>query len=278
MPSKDSGLVARSVREALGMLVSPQMYAQLVARALASAGLSAIPEQGREVGNWIRGPLAREIENAVGSDAAEMVTEQLAPVIAHSAASEKVVAPRASVNPRPAPFTSELPTGVVAAGGRRQELSTTRHELTPEQLAKMNEAGHTARPGALALEERELTRVLFASSARAQLEPLQGYLDGTAEVALITDLVGLLDALDDKSLVDPIVLLDCQKPSVHVSSIAAIGEDMPVGTTIVLWGIGDDAWNQLDRDRTANCRWVRCSHEATTGDVGSLVSMLIRQH
>jgi hypothetical protein len=293
MATRDGGLVARSVREALDTLVSPQMYAQLIQRALASAGLSEVPEQGRAVGSWIQNSLLPELEAAVGSDAAELVAEQLAPVIAHAASvemrqvearpSDKARArsqpPRMSSRPvQRNAFGSEIPTGVVSAPApRRDYAETARTQLTPEQLAKMNAAGHTTRPAAFDPNARELRRVLVASSARGEIEALSGYLYGTANVAPVADLVSLLDVLDDKTLSDPIVLVDCQRPTVHVTSIAAIGEDMPVGTTIVLWGVSDDTWNQLDRERVPGCRWLRCSHEATTGDVGSLVSMLIRR-
>jgi hypothetical protein len=348
MASKDGGLVARSVREALGTLVSPQLYTQLVARALSSAHLSEIPEQGRGVAHWIQGPLLREVEAAVGADAAELVGQQLAPVIAYASAeptkpsherspptseprpdseraaasklgtdraavrsapyvrvasdraqaragdraNERAPSDRAPQGPRgssgsersaPAerttrnPFASETPTGVAPAPTRRQTAETARSQPTPEQLARMNQAGHTARPAAPDASAGELRRVLVASSARAAVDSLQGYLRDTASVAEVSDLVGLLDALDDRTLRDPIVLLDCQRPTVHVTSIAAIGEDLPVGTTIVLWGVSDDTWSQLDRDRVPSCRWVRCSHEATPGDLGALVSMLIRQ-
>jgi hypothetical protein len=321
MATKDGGLVARSVREALGTLVSPQMYTQLVARALSSAHLSEIPEQGRAVAHWIQGALMREIESMVGADAAELVAQQLAPVIAHAAGggmrqslptansgsdraeskkgSDRAAARRAPyvrvaserAQPKPSsdraavpsaasarnPFASDVPTGVAQAPKRRESAETARTQLTPEQLTAMNQAGHTTRPAAPDPEDGELRRVLVASNARAAVDSLQGYLYGAASVAPVADLVGLLDALDDKTLRDPIVLLDCQRPTVHVTSIAAIGEDLPAGTTIVLWGVSDDTWNQLDRERVPSCSWVRCSHEATPGDVGALVSMLISQ-
>lgn len=289
---KDGGLVARSVREALGTLVSPQMYSQLVTRALQLAGLSEIPEQGRAVGSWIQGELVREIENTVGADAVELVLEQLAPVIAHANASDKAAArksdpvvrksDRSTREPSNASkhnaFASEHPTGVISGPKpttQNDYTKTARLKLTREQLDELrnHDAGHTVRPN----PPSELRRVLVASSARGEIEALQGYLLGTASVATVADLVGLLDALDDKTMVDPIVLLDCQRPTVHVTSIAAIGEDLPAGTTVVLWGASEDTWKQVDRDRTPNCKWVRCSHEATTGDVGSLCSMLIRQ-
>jgi hypothetical protein len=71
------------------------------------------------------------------------------------------------------------------------------------------------------------------------------------------------------------VLIDCHSPTVHISSVSAIGEDLPRGTTVVLWGVDDNTWQSIDRDRSPACRWVRCSSEATSDDVGSLCSMLL---
>lgn len=381
MASKDGGLVAHSVREALGTLVSPQVYAQLVARALASDHLSEIPEQGHAVAQWIQGALLREVEHSVGPDAADLVAKQLAPVVLHavthaaagpppaaSRGSDRVtsrdpISDRASVrsapyvrvasdrvgarvgsdrakqrgpsdraeprsasdratkpspsdranqrppsdraNQRPpsdraarrapsdranqrsgditsrparGPFSSEIPTGLVSAPPPRQSAATARTQLTPQQVAAMNQAGHTTRPAAPDPQDHELRRVLIASNTRPAVDALHGYLHGVAKVIKVADLVGLLDVLDDKSLHDPIVLIDCQRPTVHVTSVAAIGEDLPSGTTILLWGVSEDTWRQLDRDRVPSCRWVRCSHEATPGDIGSLISMLLSQH
>jgi hypothetical protein len=123
--------------------------------------------------------------------------------------------------------------------------------------------------------DKAMPYVLTATADATDLESLRRYLAKTAQVVHIPDLVGLLDALEGNQLVEPIVLIDCQRPTVHVTSVAAIGEDLPRGTTVVLWGADDPTWAQLDRDRTPACRWVRCSREATTDDVGSLCSMLL---
>jgi hypothetical protein len=120
-----------------------------------------------------------------------------------------------------------------------------------------------------------LPQVLTATNDQQDLAALRRYLSGTAKVTHIPDLVGLLDALGEPGLLEPIVLIDCQRPSVHITSVAAIGEDLPRGTTVVLWGADDNVWQQIDRERSPSCRWVRCSREATTDDVGSLCSMLL---
>jgi hypothetical protein len=280
---KEGGLVARAVREALGTLVSPQLASQLVARALTGARLPAIPESGLAIATFIEGALRREIETSVGSDAAELVAAQLAPIVAHAGASSTVAA-----SPGRTSFTSERPTGVmpsqVTAPARRQDLArTARVRLTAEQMNQLKrppEDGRTARPLPSTGESPNaladaLPRVLAACAEPRAVEALRNFLTGTATVTKIADLVGLLDALEEPGLSKPIVLLDCRRPTVHVSSVAAIGEDLPKGTAVVLWGASDAVWRDLDRDRVASCRWVRCSQEATTEDLGSLCSMLI---
>jgi hypothetical protein len=304
---KEGGLIARAVREALGTLVSPGMYAQLVQRALDASALSEIPEQGRAVADWIAGPLLREVESAVGVDAAELVSAQLAPIVAHAS----VPAAKAAEGARRNPFGSEQPTGVAAApktgrtalsgaradsglapanarAGRelRSDLArTARIKLSPEQLAKLqrpsdSDQGHTARPlpqDPTSEHASAQPRLLLgASSDTAALAGLAQHLGASASVIAIGDLVGLLDALEEPGVVEPIVLLDCRRPTVHVTSIAAIGEDLPRGTSIVLWGASDDAWRELDRDRLPNVRWVRCSQEATPADVAALCAMVLR--
>ena len=305
---KDGGLVARAVREAVGTLVSPAVYGQLVARALQASGLTEIPESGAAIAAFIEGALLREVEQSVGADAAELVAEQLAPIVAHASVSRvarvQSLAPpppargeRASGSSRAArgkksspakkspsekavpagrdAFGSEQPTGVANAprpSARRADLArTARLKLTREQMDQLkdpnspsSDPGHTARPEAASSAETRTRTQLFGASRDADaMRALGVYLMGTVQVTQIDDLVGL-----------PIVLVDCRRPTVHVTSIAAIGEDLPRGTTIVLWGASEEAWRELDRDRHPNVRWVRCSVEATTDDVGSLCQML----
>jgi hypothetical protein len=281
MAIQKGGLVSRAVREALDTLVSPQLSGQLIARALAAAGHKEIPESGSAIGKWIEGSLRNEIESSVGGDAAELVSSQLAPIVAHAASRAAAVATLP-----PAAFPSEKPTGVIpaqASAKLREEISrTARVHLTKEQMSKI--APHSEQPGSTARPQGEansatlvigdLPRVLAASAEPRAVEALRRYLEGSASVVHIVDLVGLLDALDEPNLTKPIVLIDCQRPTVHASSIAAIGEDLPPGTAIVLWGASETTWRELDRDRVAACRWVRCSQEATTDDVGSLCTML----
>ena len=190
--------------------------------------------------------------------------------------------------PRPISFESGPPTGMYS----NKEMSfspipdnanahprNSVRTLPPTQSVSnrpTHEALHTTRPQDTSLNpQKAMPFVLTATADATDLEALRRYLANNARVVHIPDLVGLLDVLEGGNLVEPIVLIDCQRPTVHVTSVAAIGEDLPRGTTVVLWGADDPTWAQLDRERTPACRWVRCSREATTDDVGSLCSMLL---
>ncbi len=129
----------------------------------------------------------------------------------------------------------------------------------------------SARPSAFVT----LPVVLTATGSEQRVRALEAYLEGTAAVAQITDLAALLDALASSIRAERLLLIDCVHPSVHVKSVAAIRQDLPPGTTVVVWGIDELTWNQLEREKTTTSRWVRCSHEASTDDVGSLCSMLL---
>ena len=117
--------------------------------------------------------------------------------------------------------------------------------------------------------------VLAATRDESRLRALETYLEGTAAVAQITDLASLLDAFASPIRTDRLLLIDCMRPSVHVNTVAAIRQDLPRGTTVVVWGINEATWSALEREKTSTTRWVRCSQEAGNDDVGSLCAMLL---
>lgn len=123
--------------------------------------------------------------------------------------------------------------------------------------------------------QQPLPRVLVATRQPACLDSLQRYLGGTVSVLQISDLVTLLEALEGAEASQFVLLIDCQQPSVHASSVAALRADMPIGTTVLIWGADDATWRAIDADKSHQDRWVRCSREATLEDVGSLCSMLL---
>ncbi len=182
-------------------------------------------------------------------------------------------------------FDSSPPTGPVQAYDSNPDMSAPTfppsHAVSSDASPANDVALYTARPQAPDFDPLSshtpaaVPTLLAATSDMGNLEGLRRFLGGSACVVHIPDLVGMLDALDEPGITEPIVLIDCQRPTVHAKSVAALGEDLPRGTTVVLWGADESTWQQIDRERTPGCRWVRCSREASTSDVGSLCAMLI---
>lgn len=323
--SQGNGLISRTVREALGTIVSPQICEQLIERSLAAHGLSAVPEAGSVIREWLEGSLRNEIELSVGPDAAELVIMQLGPIAAYAAISQPREQPKAqhavagSLPPLPDfDDDDDEPDRPTNLRMNPDEMDWSLDDASPTRRFRSGHAGleplpdfpaadsfnsdpsirtlppakptgrmrqpandvsfYTARPqtGEIVPSERPKTlpAVLTATSDVGDFESLKRHLSGTATVTHIPDLVGLLDSLES-GLVEPVVLIDCKRPTVHITSVAALGEDMPRGTTVVLWGADEATWHQIERDKSPRCRWVRCSREATTADVGSLCAMLI---
>jgi hypothetical protein len=339
---KGNGLISRAVREALSTLVSPPICEQLISRSLKAQGLTEVPEYGREVASWLEGPLRAAVDEVVGTDAADLVLAQLAPMAAYAAilqpqAEARGTKQHATVARSATPTPSRGNAALLARGGSSEpgglntpDRPTAIHfaadsetdwdveSLRPlagfdrvpdtgvfhgvERITMMSEPDNAnellsrakrtlpppekpsspprevTRPQNLARLREELAslpRVLAATTDSHQLDALRHYLAGTANVVHIRDLAGLLDALEEQNSHHPIVLVDCSHPSVHIGSVAAIREDLPRGSTVVVWGADENTWLDLERDKQPGCRWVRCSREATTDDVGSLCSMLL---
>jgi len=316
-------------------MVSPTICEQLIRRSLQDHGLEEIPEQGSAVGEWLEHALKPAVEDAVGSDAADILFSQLAPMAAYTATRSPAVArqtpsrgntalqpaedcaeslPVTPFTPRPSRSTR---VGLLGLDQPPSDRDPTRRLRTFEQVPdtgvfqgtervtlvsepdnaneflRMNVATlpppsahegdhamwHDTRPREAAPARPSsfvtLPVVLAATDNEQRVSALESYLEGTAAVAQITDLAGLLDALASPIRSEQLLLIDCIHPSVHVKSVAAIRQDLPHGTTVVVWGIDELTWNQLEREKTTTSRWVRCSHEASTDDVGSLCSMLL---
>ncbi|MFT3921445.1 MAG: hypothetical protein QM778_02800 [Myxococcales bacterium] len=347
--SKGNGLISRAVREALSTLVAPPICEQLIRRSLKAHGLSDVPEQGPLVAEWLESSLKVELEETVGSDAAELLMAQLSPMAAYAALQQPRAAIARGGTPTPArgqaalnarapavggpgdryeprssttavgfspefeqrPVTDKDPTrpfrifeappdtGVFGGMGPHATLGVERVTLASEpdnanELRDMMvrtlpptnhpspfEAAFPKTPFRIEANFRResefvcLPLVLAATLDQDHLSALELYLEGTAAVTMVGDLASLLDVLSQPTRSERLLLLDCMHPSVHVNSVAAIRQDLPPGTTVVVWGIDEASWAALERDKSGSSRWVRCSQEASTDDVGSLCAMLL---
>ena len=74
----------------------------------------------------------------------------------------------------------------------------------------------------------------------------------------------------------PVLIVDCRRPCVRPTTVAAMAPELPPGTTVVLWGADDLTESELEDVDPSSRDWIRCTAEATAQDLVSLCSLLLR--
>jgi len=232
-------LAAETVREALHAVATPTVAARILHRALHMAKAHEIPGGGAPLQRFVERHLGAATLFVLGEDAAEEVVESLRPLVQRIPS----VVPRASEPAR-------LSGGMTPAGGKR------RMRITPASGNPTPHRASTRRPLG------PIRAVLVASLDGDRIETLERDLAGKAHVAMIQDVVALLDALQVERDAPPCIVVDCLDPSVQPATLATVASEMPPGTTVVLWGATDeqDREARIFIDDTAD--WVRLAADA----------------
>ncbi len=291
--------------------MAPALCEQILTRSLTTQGFKEIPGTSESVTRWLEAGLKPLVLNTVGADAAELLERELAPLVMYAASlapepsieiDEYALTPptgsQASLVDKKAQPVGSAPSAQSEKRKRDDTLriytlpappmpsllsQSTRDDTARIVVGKPNTAPSSSRapqtgkgPHDVASERVvALPRVLTASRNEQLTDALQRYLAGTASVVPVSDLASLLDALEEREDASALVLMDCKQPSVHLASIAAMRDDLPAGTTVLVWGPDESSWALLSPENTQTARWVRCAEEATPDDVGSLCSMLL---
>ena len=271
MSTWKGGLVSQALREALGTLMSQELTDQVIGRALALAGYVEIPETGPTASEWFDGVLKSTIADIVGSEAADVVTTQLRPIVAQAT--------------RLTSQTPKLDTTTIQYATADDDWSTTSEsEETPSSgpaadPSAADSIGDTVLPPPRPRDNAllaDLPSVLVASSSFAAVQMIREQVRGWATLVQIPEVTRLLKYLDDVTLGAPLLILDMQHPTMTVATVLAVAEDLPNGTIVVLWGAPDEHAAELNEAAFTNrVRIVRCSEEAAAADVGSLCAMLL---
>jgi hypothetical protein len=98
--------------------------------------------------------------------------------------------------------------------------------------------------------------VLIATSDTTLVRRLTPWLDATAELVLLSsvrELVKDLDALGDARIA---VLIDCRKPSIRPTAVAALADDFPPNVTVVLWGASPEQERGVLAVSSAVNNWI----------------------
>ena len=246
-------LVARSLNEAIDAVAAPHVRDAVISRALADAGLHAVPERGGVVLTFAQGPLKRALTQRLGEEICDEVLAQIAPLLKHAS---HVGEPALRLSQRPQHQDVEA-----------TRLRTRRAPPSEEMLARAasDEAdalddGSASGVYASAMSASaigSLPPIFLASSDDAIARRLGGSLTGRAIVHPLGGLLELVDALESHELEAPVVLVDCGNPVLQVASLVALAPDLPAGTVVLVWGpsMNDDLSLRDAPDLTAT--WSR---------------------
>ncbi len=125
----------------------------------------------------------------------------------------------------------------------------------PSALAEMM-GMNGAVPSSRAGRERALPHVLVATRDPAMLRKLSVWLDPRAAVMRVRSVIDMLHRLEDAARTRCVLVLDCRQPSVRPLSLAALAEELPVSTQVVLVGATAELVQKLSDITSVAASWV----------------------
>lgn len=123
---------------------------------------------------------------------------------------------------------------------------------------------------------RKLPYVLVATQEVRLVQQLSAWLDPRAAVMRVRGLLPLIQSLEDASGSRLVIILDCQRPSIRPAALAALAEELPADTQVVMWGATPEMEQQVVLVSEHARAWFVCSAHAEAKDVAERCVELIR--
>jgi hypothetical protein len=242
-------MAARVVREALATIAAPTVATRVLHRALHLSGEHEIPAGGSRLRRFVERHLHSGAAFVLGTDLADTLVEQLAPL----------VAPLPSVEPRPrGKALLELEAAGLVEPGRELEAEPWGDPREPLDSfdSLSHRVGGVSRRTSLddelegephPLDRRRtepapsVTVVLLATQEEAIATAFRESLGRDALVVQIADVVALLDAVQQHERAPLCIVVHGASASVHPSTLATVADDLPDGTAIAFWGVAREA-------------------------------------
>ncbi|HEV8244284.1 MAG TPA: hypothetical protein VGP93_00815 [Polyangiaceae bacterium] len=109
--------------------------------------------------------------------------------------------------------------------------------------------------------------VLVASTNPDLVRCFGAWLDPRATVHRVRTVLSMFQDLAEAGERRVVVVLDAKSPSVRPLSLAAVADDLPPGTRVVLWGVGSDVYAKMLTVSVAVAKWLVCGTESSTSEV-----------
>ncbi|MBX3249246.1 MAG: hypothetical protein KF901_18860 [Myxococcales bacterium] len=259
------------MREALASVANGHVATRVLHRALHLSGEHEIPAGGSRLQRFVERHLRAAAAFVLGDELAESLVEQLAPL----------VRPLPSIEP-PITRARIVIDGDPAAVPQDSVGSSLSDEFEALELdmEALDEDEREREP--LPLERRktlpapERPMVLVATTDESVVVALRGLLAQHISVTRVSDVVALLEAAQLATPEHaPVVILHGACPSVQPATMATIGEELPSGSSLLLWGVSTVEAHEamlLSEDEGA---WALLDQSVPLEEVADLVRDLL---
>jgi len=123
--------------------------------------------------------------------------------------------------------------------------------------------------------ERQLPFVLVATLDLNLVRKLAAWLDPRAAVVRVRSAASLLHDLENAAHGRSVIVLDCVQPSIRPVALAALAEDLPANTKVVLWGATSEIEEHVRNVLPQDSRWISVSGTALAKDVAARCAELV---
>jgi hypothetical protein len=117
--------------------------------------------------------------------------------------------------------------------------------------------------------------ILLCSSDCELSRRMSAWLEPEVVTLRMTNLIGLLYALEDACRVRNVVIIDCREPSVRPHSVATLAEELPVTTQVVLWGCTKELVAELAKLSSKVSEWLVCAADAEEQAIARYCAKLV---
>jgi len=290
-----------AICETLDSIVSPDVRDRLLRSALRAGGMRELPGTPAAFREFLQGPLHQTLMSELGEVLGAQVMTELGSIVTTA---ERDVVARTGSSPRP--YRSTMPsvrdTGTNESPRPGAAHATYPDDLVPDSLGAVRSVFETqpsARDRAPLSTERAphppasssyprgtasvlgvmgtasvdvgsghgLPIVLVASTDPDLVRCFAAWLDPRASVQSAASMVAIVQELERAGSRRVVIVLDAKMPSVKPLAFAALAEELPASTRVVLWGVGSQTYSKMLAVSASVSKWLLCSKSSTTQDV-----------
>ncbi|HVJ15137.1 MAG TPA: hypothetical protein VM686_06835 [Polyangiaceae bacterium] len=280
--------ISKALRETLDSVVSPEVRDRILRAALDAESLRDLPTSPRRFRRFLHGSLTDIVRDALGPELAEPVLTELSAIAA--IAERDHVARTGSFPPDFADSVSRPVSGIVPRrdvdpddcktdpylGGQLEALlqELKRHDYGDEPPSSRDYPLGTANAlgviGTASVERggsNHLPLVLVATADLDLLRSFAAWLDPRASVQRVPNLLAMIGELREAGGRRVVLVIDARSPSVKPLALAALADDLPATTRVVLWGMTGENYAKMLRLSPVVSRWLLCGIDCPTSEI-----------